>query len=362
MSWQLSLLITIALILLGLIYKRSKTVWIIQIIWIWILVAFNNGGADWNVHNHFFIYSGNEIGSFSSSWLYTWICYPFLKLGFSFFTMNFVVSTIALIFYMLLIKKNTKNISFVTSLFMIFPLADSIIQKRNFLACVIFLYGLLDVIKEPKKGLLKYTILTFIAAQIHSTFYIYLIFIPFFNMDTKKIKRFFPSILFVAFALIPFMPKIADLILGSTNLAFKVQLYFESYKIPFYQSCFWWVLQLTFTFLFLVLGRISVKLTDEEKRMKGMLDKLNILLLVFLPLYYYEATFFRLYRNTLLINYIFMGKYITNNTKWTKKKLYMNSITICFILFVFLSQFVFFGLGFDFLVVPLFEKNVILGW
>lgn len=361
MNWMLSIFITIILILLGFIFRKNKLVWLFQIMWIWILVSFNAGGCDWNVHNHFFVTSVNNIQIFSSAWLYQWICYPFAKLGFDFFYMNLIVSSIALYFYMRLIKKNSENICFVTSLFMIFPLADSIIQKRNFLASIIFLYGVFKVLNEEKKYQLKFIIYTLIAAQIHSAFYIYLVFVPFLSSDYVKLKKYIPVLLFISFLFIPFLPKIASILLGSTSLASKVIYYFKSFKIPFYQSCCWWALHFIFYLLFSKFSRSAYGLTEKEERMKLVLDKLNLLFLLFLPLYYYEATFFRLYRNLLLVNYIFIGKYIFREKKWTRNMFFGSISTVCFVVLVFMSQFVFFGLGFDFLVKPLFEKNMIIG-
>ena len=361
MNWTISLLITIFLIFLGIIFRKNKVIWGIQILWIWILLSFNTGGSDWNVHKHFFVSSINGFSIFSSAWLYQLICYPFAKLGIDFFYMNFIVSTIALIFYLRLIYKNSDKYCFVTSLFMIFPLADSIIQKRNFLACIIFLYGVFKVLNEEKNYTLKYTIYTLIAAQIHSAFYIYLVFIPFLSCNIKSLKKYIPMFTIIAFCMIPFFPYIAKLLLGSTSLAFKVDYYFKTFKIPFYQSCCWWILHLVFYFIFKKFSNSSYGLSEKEQKMKLVLDKLNLLLLLLIPLYYYEATFFRLYRNLLLVNYIFLGKYIYKNNKWTKDMFFGTAVTVCFITLVFCSQFVMFGLGFDFLVKPLFENNLVIG-
>lgn len=360
MEWQAALNITILLIICGLLFKKSKLIWISQIVWLWILLAHNTGGADWSVHLHFFMSSVKGVPILSASWLYSLICSIFNSLNLEFYDMNYMVSTVALFFYLLLIKRNTKNVSFVTSLFMIYPLADSIIQKRNFLACIIYLYGLMAYLKAENRRYFKYILCTLIAAQIHPTFYFYLVFIPLFKISLEKIKKTLPIFLGVVFALIPLLPRIANLLLGSTSLASKVNYYFTTLRIPLYQSICWWVVQLTFTFIFMRFSKSAVNLSNDEILMKQNLDKFNLLLLFILPLYYYEPTFFRIYRNILLVNYIFVAIYISKEQKITKKKLVNELMLVSFILVVFLSQFVFFGLGFEKLVVPLFEENNVI--
>ena len=85
------------------------------------------------------------------------------------------------------------------------------------------------------------------------------------------------------------------------------------------------------------------------------------ILLIFMPLYYYEPTFFRFFRNMLFVNYIYISKIFDKTEKNYKDVITIIGMIVCFALLVFLSQFVFFGKGFNYLGVPIFEANRFIG-
>lgn len=361
MLWQISLSFTILLTVLGLIFKKSKILWYIQIIWIWILMAGSNGGVDWTTHINIFK-SAVSFKILENSWIYKLCCYPFIQLGYDFSTFNMVMSTILLAILFYIIKKNTKSVCLATSLIYIYPLADSIIQKRNFCALVFFLVGVISIIKNEKKSTFKFLFFTFIAAQIHSSYYLYFLILPLMKLSEKKLNKILMILLMCEFALIPFIPKIALLFVPAT----KVNFYFSTLKIPLYQSICWWGLQIIFTILFFKEFKINSKLAtylnyDENKNEYNRLIQLNKILLIFMPLYYYEPTFFRFFRNLLFINYIYVAKIFDKTQKNYKDLVISTGLLICFIVLVFLSQFVIFGKGFYYLGVPIFEANKFIG-
>lgn len=364
MPWQISLIFTILLIIMGFIFKKSKILWGIQIFWMWILMAGSIGGVDWTTHNNIF-YEALSVKIFDDSWLYKLFCYPFVSNGYTFATFNLVISTILLILLFAIIKKNSKNVCTVTSLIYIFPLADSIIQKRNFCALVIFLLGVLPLIKGEKKSNIKFLIFTFLAAQIHSSYYLYFLIFPLMKLDYKKLNKILSIILVMAFIAIPFIPKIAMVFVPSS----KVNFYFSTLKIPLYQSICWWCLQLIFTFLFFklfdtnskLIEYLKINIDEKTKEEYDKLKQLNKILLIFMPLYYYEPTFFRFFRNMLFVNYIYISKIFDKTDKNYKEVVLVFGAIICFALLVFLSQFVIFGKGFNYLGVPIFEANRFIG-
>ena len=364
MPWQVSLLFTTLLIIAGFVFKKSKMLWSIQILWMWILMAGSNGGVDWTTHNNIF-YSSLSFKVFDDSWLYKLFCYPFVKNGYDFATFNLVISTVLLIILFGIIKRNSKNICAVTSLIYIFPLADSIIQKRNFCALIIFLLGIFPLLKSEKKSSIKFCIFTFLAAQVHSSYYLYFLILPLMKLDYEKLNKAIVFFLMGAFIAIPFIPKIAMIFVPAA----KVNFYFSTLKIPLYQSICWWSLQLIFTYLFLKEFDINSKLMKylkieediNEKSEYSKLKQFNKILLIFMPLYYYEPTFFRFFRNMLFVNYIYISKIFDKTEKNYKDVIMVFGSIVCFALLVFLSQFVLFGKGFDYLGVPIFEANRFIG-
>ncbi len=364
MPWQISLFFTIFIIIMGFIFKKSKILWSIQIVWMWILMAGSNGGVDWTTHNNIF-YEALSFKIFDDSWLYKLLCYPFVSNGYDFATFNLIISTVLLFILFMIIKKNSKNVCLVTSLIYIFPLADSIIQKRNFCALVIFLLGIIPLIKDDKRANIKFLAFTFLAAQVHSSYYLYFLIFPLMKLDYKKLNKLIIIFLVCAFISIPYIPKIAMIFVPAA----KVNFYFSTLKIPLYQSICWWCLQLIFTFLFFKEFDTNSRLMkylkiDEDEKMNNEYNKLkqlNKILLIFMPLYYYEPTFFRFFRNMLFVNYIYISKIFDKTEKNYKDVITIIGMIVCFALLVFLSQFVFFGKGFNYLGVPIFEANRFIG-
>ena len=84
--------------------------------------------------------------------------------------------------------------------------------------------------------------------------------------------------------LIPFIPKIAQLFVPAA----KVNFYFYQLKIPFYQSVCWWILQITFTLLFSNIIKANKeinKFLGNDYIENNRLDKLNKIMLLFMPFY-----------------------------------------------------------------------------
>lgn len=348
-------ILTIIIIILGFLFNKSKFYNYIQFIWIGILMAGNAGGMDFNVHEFIFNEAGESGVIFlSSSWLYKLFCNVFFILGYTFTNMNTIISILSLIVIYKLINNNTEKRCLVTSLFMIFPFADCIIQKRNFCAMIFAIIGLWFLLKNQNENKLKSLILIIIAAQIHPTFYVYLLVWFLFKFDLKKIKKYIPILIVISFIMIPIIPKLASFIFPGSKITF----YFETAKIPLYQSICWWILH----YVYFILFNIIFKLTEcEDKTILNGLTKLNYIMLIFLCLYYYEPTFFRIYRNLLLIFFIGIGICYDLEKGLPKKKLGYTILLVLFSVLVFTSQFVIFGdFGFDRLIVPIFTENLIL--
>lgn len=361
MNWILSLLITIFLITLGFIYRKNKFVWFLQFIWMWILMAGSNGGVDWTVHKDIFTKYSLNFKILDESWLYKMFCYPFVINGYTFYQFNFVISTILLLVLFHLIKKYSKNVCFVTSLIYIYPLADSIIQKRNFCALVIFLCGIFPLIYKEKRGDIKFILCTFLAAQVHMSYYLYFIIYPLIKLENKYLNKVIKNAVFLAFLCTPFIPQIASLFVNSE----KVKFYFLELKIPFYQSCCWWGVQMIFTYLFAKINNIKNTINENlniktENYNENAL-KLNKIMLVFMPLYYYEPTFFRFFRNIIFVNYVEASSIFDNKNTIYKNEFIIMFILVLFVILMFLSQFVFFGKGFEYLCIPIFQANSFLG-
>lgn len=353
-STLFALTISTILIILGLLFQKNKWVFKLQIIWAWILLAFNTGGMDYFVHYNIFMSSSLNIFSFFSSGLYVLICYIFKLLSLNFFTMNFILNTVAVVVIYFIIKKTTNRISLVGALFLIYPIIENIIQKRNFFASIFILLAFYLLINKNEHYQIKSFILILIASLIHQTSYFYFILWFLQQLDIKKIKKIIVILVPISFLLIPFIPKIALLIFPAS----KVKLYFYDLKLDLFDSICWIILHILFVFLISLFHK-NIIYTDEKNKLVGTeIYKMNIVSLLILPFYYYEATFIRIYRNLMLFNYVLVSNY--KNGKLTKNNLYLFVFWICYLIAVFLMIYVFTGIGFEKLVSPEFDNNLII--
>lgn len=352
------LVISGILVILGFIYKNNKKIFNLQFLWIWILTAFNNGGPDYDGYQDMFkAFSLHlDFNFLTSGKLYSLGVYLFNKIGLSLEEYTFFTTTIALISIYILIKKCSLNISFVNSCLILFPLTDNIIQKRNFLAMAAILYGISFLIEKKRNYIVKFLFFVLISYNFHTLgiIYLFLILMPYFSLKNIKIISCIGTILIMI--IIPFLDKIAKFCFSFVSS--KVQLYFEdlSFRLPLSKVLFFVFIHLVmFYFIFFFYKRKK----EKDKFSIGIM-KLNYLFLSIIPLYYYNSTFLRFYRNIFLLNYIFIGNCLVKK-ETNRLKENIDVLFMIYLISLFLIMYVLFGqYGYVGLIKPLFEYNYIL--
>jgi len=349
--------ITIFLIIFGFFIKKSKFLYFIQMFWMWILIAFNNGGADYRVHLNIYNASVNsDINLLNGSSLYFLLCKIFYQRGFHFISLNILLSTFICIYLYIFIKSKSKNPCFAVSLFYLYPLADCIIQKRWFLANTIILIGLDILLKNTKKikNICIFFVFLVIAYQIHVAAIIYIILGILVMMPEEKIRKIMFIFIIGAYSSIPIIPSIAALFFPKS----KVQLYFEILRLGFFDFFAWTFFNLSFVFLFWLIYKYYG--FDNSNKISKDTYALNRGACVYLPLYYYEPTFIRFYRGILLYNYICISNIQPKNSIYKKNVLICTIIGIAESMAAFVFIYIITGMGFDKLVLPIFENNIVL--
>ena len=355
MNWQLCIFISIILCVIGFLAKKSKIISYIQIFWMILLMGGNCNGMDYNVHLMYYTSAINaRFGD--NAWLYKFICKPFAINGFEFYVCNMVITLVLMFMLYKCIKRKTKNVSMVLSLMFIFPFVDCIIQKRNFCASVILIIGVILFLEKNRKRDLFITVL--LSAQIHPSFYMYLIILPIIFLK-KNYKAFLCIGIVVAFLGVFYIPKLSQILLGGTVYASKINLYFVQLKIPLYQAICWMLLHIIFVCAFYYIYENSKRNCKDENVIKqlDLLKKINSVTLLYMPFYYYEPTFFRLFRNILIVNYIYYAVCSEKYFKSTKNNFIVALLFVIYLILIFVTQYVLLGYGFDILVKPLLENN-----
>lgn len=297
---------TIVLICLGFYKKRSLILSRLQMVWIWIIIALNNGGMDFAGNREIYEYSINETIRFpSGGWLSALLARLSGFYGLSYWQYNAILCTVVLIILFVVINKFTEQVSLYLSLFMIFPFAESVIQKRWFLMMVLAFVAFICV-SENKY---VYAILWFILALgFHGSA---LILMPIVLMDKliEKSRWIFLSIFTFEIVLLTYGQKILTGIMGTYSGKFSY--YYKEAHISLKASLFFISLNLFFigTMLMIENGTSTVLGIRFTKKL-DFVSKINIFSLIYVPLLLADAVFFRNYRIAMLFNFFVLSKTI----------------------------------------------------
>lgn len=353
------LLITTLFIIAGFCFKRRKITSKIQLIWIWILSAFSTGGGDWKSHIDIFQRASTDnIFSINDGGLYNLICYIFKNAGMDFIVMNFVISTITCIIIYKITVTLSKYPSICLSLYMIYPLVDSIIQKRFYFSSIIVLCGMKYLYAE-KKSYIKYIATCLLAGLIHVAAYAYIFYaLVYWIMNVFKSKKWMWGMLIAAYCMIPAVPKLAEIIFPDS----KINLYFYVLRLTMIDALFWTMFHLGFfilnTFVYYYMKEIN-KDTPEIYKRANNLQKINVSSLIYIPLYYFEPTFIRYFRNTLIFNWASFTYIFPSHSKVNRRLFVLIIFIILFQIFAFFIVYAVTGTGLKNLVYPIFENNLI---
>ncbi|PQF12425.1 hypothetical protein CUS96_11675 [Enterococcus faecium] len=358
--------ITILLILLGLYFKRSYFLSGIIFMWQYILIGFNYAGADMDGYLNLYQAYGNETGidlSLMNGGIYRNLMFLFNQVGLDFVSANAVLSFFALFLLHVSIRTYTKNINFVHALIFIYPFTDLVIQKRNFLAMVIIVYAIKYLREKDVKETIKYLILCVVSFGFHEAalFYIILAIVPWVNF--KFIKKY---MLIFDLVFIFIFPWIFSNVMALFSQS-KILLYLEdsNNRLGIFKVGVFILLHCIIVFVTLWFNREKVPIVNSFKtdEYNYLFNKIIFFSLLFVPLYYYNSTFFRFVRNLLIIFYANIANFEPIGYVFTKSLIIKNVIYISLLVSLFMFFYVFFGdLDFSDLVKPIFEYNKILDY
>lgn len=323
------------LIILGLLFPKSKSVSAGLLFIVWILFAFNRGNADYN--NYMIWYQTAQLGTsifgvIEGGYNILMIFFrDYLNLSYEGFRLIF--SSMALILMYASITHYTKNRAFVMALFSIFPLLISIVQMRNFFAFTIVFWGLRYLDQDNVAGILKYCACVLVATTIHTSCIFYFLAILS-KLDAKKL-----------------IMAVAIWCATGSSLIFRIGAEFIEFseKYTKYFSYRTSVLTQIFTLVFLggivVFSYVSAKyakeyvakqsqqgvsISDYVKRSCRFVDiiyKVSIIGFAAWPLIVLNGEFMRIPRYILLLSYTSFSMTVLNKRK--TKMQYLFGAVLC---------------------------------
>lgn len=352
----LLMLITIILILAGFINKNSLILFIIQLLWMYVLTAGNLNSADMGVHQN--IFEASQYNTDIS--IYSKICHVFAQIGFDFIEMNAILCIFIFIFIYCFIKKYTLNYSFVMSLYFLYPFIDNVIQKRFFIASVVVIYAITFIMKNNRSSKLIAIILIIIAGLIHQAAFAFLIFLllPFFK-NVKNPKSIFIFFLIVSSSLMPIMPDILKIFFEEVKVDFYFVVLHEKIKYPILNFILWGGFHLGFVYLYYNFYKTCNKYIKKMEFEKNILY-MNIISILFIPLYYWEPSFIRMYRTLIIFNYIAIANVLPIGQIYYKPVFYVSLKYIIYSIIAFICIYFFAGMGYTAIIEPIFLENILL--
>lgn len=360
------------LIGIGVINKKSKGLfYIIQAFMIFLFIGGNTNNNDRIYYSMNYNNIANNLKAWDFEFGYQLLNYISIKLGLSYENFLFIIITISLILISITIKSFTSNISYVISLYFLYPFIWDTVQIRNFLAMAIVTFALRYIICN-NKNYIKFSIFIFIASTVHvsSLFYLSLLLVR-----IKSVRRLFTYCIIISIGSLFCMPILMEVISKFIPI-YKIEAYIGTQT-----SIITKVFILIYYCCLLIIVRYMVKILNKKikenstviinnngyksfSKKIGQINldlnailKINIILMIGLYFLMNNLDFIRIFRNLYIINYI-LYSIVLLNIKGTKKYYICSIIILIFILFSFFMFTVY--IPTTNIVTPLFEDNIML--
>lgn len=311
------LFLWISLIMLGIIYKNSKKIAVLQIALVVFLFSVSSvSNADYNNYVTWF-QSLSLKDIFNGNILFNMLMYMFKFTG-NYNVGLFAVSILAMVIIYKAISYYTDNIAFVISLYLIAPFVIDVIQVKNFIAMAIWFYfsrylHLAYIGKRKRYNMCIYLLGVAIASGFHFSFVITSIFVIIVWLRLNKIIMLAVFISLSSFVVL--RTNIMDRLLGiisktHINILVNISSKINAYTANFNQQRMETRLKLTLAVYICILLMLMCiyfiqkrKKNVQSKHLIEFLITLNVATAVIFPFMRYSMEIYRVQRNLLLINY-----------------------------------------------------------
>lgn len=320
------LILWIVLILLGFVFKKSKTITAVQILYAALMLAYNNGNPDqWSYFNKFVLINESFKNVSDGNLIFNLLLYIFgvfhhynvavlFMAGLSFFLMYK-----GILFY-------TDLTALVVSFYLLSPFIIDGTQLKNFIAMAVWIYFskylyMASIREKCSRNLLFYIIGVMIATGIHFSFlfmfaYLIIIYINQFNL---KNFIFFLSIFGCVCWALNNVSVLLDLISDRNISVLRLILKkIDDYAINYNAISTTTRNKITIYFfiiimLILFLSRIFIKYSKnyhEKIKILKFVEKITLVSTLLFPLMTFSKEIYRMQRDLFVIYYILIAKLI----------------------------------------------------
>lgn len=332
--------ISAAIILCNLFLKKSKLLYAISFLWMWILMAGTYGIADESIYIS--RYNSPEMWSSTTEFLYNWIIIVCNRLGLDFITFKAITAFVQLVLIFSTVWVYASYPNLVVALYFVFPFPLHVAQMRNALATAIFTYGFRYLIQEEsdevvyrrKRWLttddIKFIVVILLASAIHTASIGWMILLVAKKMSIKinSIICLVMNILIIYVLSPQNLLKIINVFGGGGRISAYFSEAYQASAYRQYGSLVWIVV--TFAFIIGLCFYISLfmKKTYNIKQME-LLMKCNISILYIIGVVIrYTSEIYRLQEGLNILNIILLSNSIYGKQFHAKKMAKTNMIVI----------------------------------
>lgn len=180
-------IIYIFIVILNFAFKRNKLITFFDFLYMWILMGWSYGNADYNTYTLRYLYPNlyNTL-----EWLYTCLQNLGKAIGLDYAGFLIVMSAIFLFIRFWVICKMSSRPNMVIGLYLLFPFIMDITQIRMFYAVSLVLLGSYFLLKGTKRGYTLFILFVILATLIHASCALYFILLPAYMVGDDKLKTY----------------------------------------------------------------------------------------------------------------------------------------------------------------------------
>ena len=342
----------------GLILSKSRIMYTINFLYLWILIGWNSGNPDYETYR--IVYESYKYNNYTHSTFevgFQFLMRFFSRMGLSYQQFLIIVSLMCLCLISTVILKFSNRPTGVLSLYLLFPFLLDVVQIRSFIASSVVLYSFHYLNKENKNNKYIYTILIVLATLMHYSTIFYFLFCIIFFVDSKTIRKY--SLIFFPISIL-----FQGIIFRFVNIFIPSDItgrYSDGLNIS-YITLFMYIIYLFIIILLLQYSKANkgndedIKISNDEQ---DIIIDINYLMLFIVPFIMSSLEYFRIQRGIMILNYIVILS-ILGKKKIKIRNLFMITFIYLFIFSAFLF-FIYINLR-EGVFIEVLENNYVINW
>lgn len=286
-------------------YFNKKDTFLLKITFIYLLIFMlgNSSAPDYlSYFNDYNLMLTQGISSFNDiGYVFIEKFFVNLNLNYSFFRLAIISFSFVMLYYGL--KKLEVNYHYIISIYMIYQCLMDTMQIRNFLATSIFIYGLQYLYLQGFNNKIKYILFNLLAASIHSSLLLYLLFLFKDSSFLQKKNIKILGIISITLSMFIFVfPESINIFSVFLSYIGKQELFIRYFSNA--GSSLGFILPLFSFILFsLYILYVNKRNSISQDNWINKIYHLNIITMLFLPLIIIDPTWYRVNRNLNILNY-----------------------------------------------------------